>query len=282
MNTIPLGPLAMPTTIVMLAASVLVAVLVARHMAGAARTSATDRVMTCVICAAIGARAVFVMRYWTQYAGAPWSMLDIRDGGFDWRGALGGGAVCAAYFAWRLPALRRALAASVIAGVVSFGAFRGLASLLNLPAFTRPTTTLARLDDHTTSLTALAKTQPAAPMVVNLWATWCPPCRAELPMLVAAQRTHPDVLFVFVDEGETPSAVRQYLAAHQLQPNNLLLDGTQALANATRTRGFPSTYFFAPDGRLVTSHIGMLSPATLARALDQLKEEPTSALVQEQ
>lgn len=89
-------------------------------------------------------------------------------------------------------------------------------------------------------------------------------------MLVAAQRLHRDVVFVFVDEGEALATVRDYLKAQSLAPGNLLLDGNQRLAQATNTRGFPSTFFFAADGRLVAQHLGMLSPATLARALEQL------------
>ena len=45
------------------------------------------------------------------------------------------------------------------------------------------------------------------PSVVNLWATWCGPCRAEMPTLAAAQKNTPDVIFVFVNQGESQATV---------------------------------------------------------------------------
>src|SRR3546814_20828824 len=42
------------------------------------------------------------------------------------------------------------------------------------------------------------------PRVVNLWATWCPPCRREMPVLAEAARDAEDVEFLFVNQGEGP------------------------------------------------------------------------------
>ncbi|HKU68544.1 MAG TPA: TlpA disulfide reductase family protein [Candidatus Baltobacteraceae bacterium] len=46
---------------------------------------------------------------------------------------------------------------------------------------------------------------------INVFATWCPPCQSEIPRLVEAARRHPDVRFVFVDEQESPSAVKRFV-----------------------------------------------------------------------
>src|SRR3546814_7473677 len=62
------------------------------------------------------------------------------------------------------------------------------------------------------------------PMVVNLWATWCPPCRREMPVLAKAQEERGDVTFVFVNQGESESEIRDYLRESHLQLSNVLLD----------------------------------------------------------
>ncbi len=46
---------------------------------------------------------------------------------------------------------------------------------------------------------------------INVFATWCPPCQSEIPRLVQAARQHPDVRFIFVDEQESPSAVKRFI-----------------------------------------------------------------------
>ena len=46
---------------------------------------------------------------------------------------------------------------------------------------------------------------------INVFATWCPPCQSELPRLVRAAREHPGVRFIFVDEQESPSAVKRFV-----------------------------------------------------------------------
>jgi thiol-disulfide isomerase/thioredoxin len=46
---------------------------------------------------------------------------------------------------------------------------------------------------------------------INVFATWCPPCQSEIPRLLQAAREHPDVRFIFVDEQESPSAVKRFV-----------------------------------------------------------------------
>jgi cytochrome c biogenesis protein CcmG, thiol:disulfide interchange protein DsbE len=46
---------------------------------------------------------------------------------------------------------------------------------------------------------------------INVFATWCPPCQSEIPRLVQAARQHPNVRFIFVDEQESPSAVKRFV-----------------------------------------------------------------------
>jgi thiol-disulfide isomerase/thioredoxin len=59
------------------------------------------------------------------------------------------------------------------------------------------------------------------PAVLNLWATWCGPCRVEMPVLATAQRDSRDVAFIFVNQGEAPETVRAWLAREGLALENV-------------------------------------------------------------
>ena len=108
------------------------------------------------------------------------------------------------------------------------------------------------------------------PTVVNLWATWCPPCQREMPVLHAAQRSRPDVNFVFLNQGESAQQVAAYLGKSGLALRNVLLDGRGEAGAALGHRALPTTLFFDSRGRLVDTRVGELSEATLAERLASL------------
>ncbi|MBE0625670.1 MAG: TlpA family protein disulfide reductase [Burkholderiales bacterium] len=128
-----------------------------------------------------------------------------------------------------------------------------------------PLTTLA---GKTTDLPSLAAGKP---VVVNLWATWCPPCRLELPYLAAAQRQEPGISFVFVDQGEDAVTVERFLGGAHLGIDNVLLDTGTRLGREIGSTALPVTLFFDASGRMVDSHVGALSPTLLAGKLSRLR-----------
>jgi thiol-disulfide isomerase/thioredoxin len=109
------------------------------------------------------------------------------------------------------------------------------------------------------------------PLVVNLWATWCPPCRSEMPLLEAAQVQVSGVNFVFANQGEYAPTVQKYLAASQLGLANVLLDPGKKLGQHLGSMALPTTLFFDASGQLVDTHIGALSSASLASKLNKLQ-----------
>jgi thiol-disulfide isomerase/thioredoxin len=157
-------------------------------------------------------------------------------------------------------ALRLAAGALALAGV-----FFALRLIDNTMLPKAPLTTLA---GRTTDLPTLTAGKPA---VVNLWATWCPPCRLELPFLAAAQGQEPGINFVFVDQGEDLATVERYLGSVGLNLANVMLDTGNRLGREIGTSALPITLFYDAGGRMVDTHAGALSPAMLARKLTQLR-----------
>ena len=105
------------------------------------------------------------------------------------------------------------------------------------------------------------------PLLVNFWATWCGPCRSELPMLVEAQRRMPQLRFVFADQGEDAATVADYLRRERLAPQLVLIDGKLDLSARYGVHGYPTTLFLDANGILRDQHMGELSRATLADRL---------------
>jgi thiol-disulfide isomerase/thioredoxin len=104
------------------------------------------------------------------------------------------------------------------------------------------------------------------PLVVNVWASWCDPCRRETPMLVDAARAHPDVQFVGVDVLDSRSGARRFLAEHGV-PYPSLFDVPGAVMTDLGGLGPPLTAFYAADGTQVDVVRGALSSSDLDRGL---------------
>ena len=123
-------------------------------------------------------------------------------------------------------------------------------------------------------LPELTFSQLAAPtdgraMVINMWATWCPPCQREMPALARAQALHPNVKFVFVNEGESLDVVRKYLRLIPFHLDHVLVDDGNLLGKAMDSNALPMTLVYGADGRLAYSHQGLISEAVLSMQLER-------------
>lgn len=274
--SISLGPLALSLDQLWLLLALIVALIAGRLASRGRDPKPTDALFTLVLVGLVAARVAFVLRYWLQYADHPLGMIDIRDGGFDFVGGLVGMAIYAIFKLWRQPALRRPLGVAILAGALVWGATGGALGLIGSSQPGRPDVALSTLGGQSTSLDTIAAAHPQQPMVVNLWASWCPPCRAEMPMLADAQAHHADVTFVFANQGESADTAREFLSSESLAMDNVLLDPDRRLARSVGTQAYPTTLFYDAAGRLVDRHMGMLSRATLARSLQRIDPEETS------
>ena len=209
------------------------------------------------------ARVAFVLRWWPQYAQEPWGILNVRDGGFDVLVGVLALLLAGILLGWRRPALRRPLAAVLVVGVLAWGFGRLTARALDSARQPLPEVALQDLQGRPVAMRELR----GKPVVINLWATWCAPCRREMPMLARAQRAMPQIRFVFVDQGESIAAVQRYLRLERLALDGVLLDPHMDVSAWYGARGYPTTLFVDAGGVLRDTQVGELSPATLAAHL---------------
>lgn len=267
MSDFTLGPLSVPATPLAACLAILLGILVATRIAARSGIKVEPRLWLLVAAAVLTARAAFVIRYWHFYMEDPLRMLDLRDGGLKPVAGVAAALALAGWLAWRDRRAGKALLAGVlIASLVWTAGFAAL-TFASPEKQTLPKLVLSDLEGREVPMPSFK----GQPLVVNLWATWCPPCRREMPELARAQRTHRDVRFLFVNQGETPGDIRAYLQTQGIEIENVLLDRTGRLAKATGSPGMPTTLFFDARGVLAERRLGQMSAATVAQALEPLR-----------
>lgn len=95
------------------------------------------------------------------------------------------------------------------------------------------------------------------PVIVNFWATWCPPCRAEMPSMERAwQKIESEgIVMVGINVGEDFDTVFGFTA--EIDVNfPLLLDKDSSATKKWPIRGLPTTYVINPDGEIVYQALG--------------------------
>lgn len=267
MMSVALGPLALPVGPVLLIASFAAGALLARRLAGPNQAVAASAVAWQSLWIGLAAaRLAFVLANASAYGATPWDLLDLRDGGWQPGAGIAAGAAWAALQAGRRPALRRALAGGAMALIGTAVALGALLGVTDTPQLTA----LQFTDLKTGQPTDLDAARRGRPAVVNLWASWCGPCRAEMPVLADAQRRQQAVAIVFVNAGESAETVQSYLQRERLVLDAVLLDADSRLSRAAGSRGLPTTLFVDARGQAVEAHFGVLSAAALQARIDSL------------
>ncbi|VVE53671.1 TlpA disulfide reductase family protein [Pandoraea anhela] len=270
---IGLGPFPMKTAALVSAAVLawIVARYVLRSADAASRRAAASVLFDALALGLLTARVVYVLRWWPDYAAAPASIIAIGDGGFDvWAGILA--ALAWAYWRTRQrPAQRRPMFAGMAVGLAIWGVMQvGLTFMLR-EAPPLPTLTLTDIAGRPVPL----ERYRGKPIVMNLWASWCPPCRREMPVLAQAQADYPEVRFLMINQGEAAPTVETFVKSQGLAFDHLLLDPESQTMRAAETRALPTTLYFDTNGRLVDAHLGELTAARLRDTLHgRLKQTP--------
>ena len=208
----------------------------------------------------------FVILHWESYSQAPLDALKLWQPGFNALGGLVAGLI------WTAWALRERLLAMLGGLAMTVGAASLWLVLVTLaplgPTFavaSVPDITLEDLDGNPVNLAAL-DTQGNL-LMVNLWATWCPPCLREMPLLEAADQRE-GVSVVVVNQGEDLLPIVRYLDEQQLVFRHALRDPRQQLMAEFAAPGLPTTVLFDAQGRTLDVHVGELTRAHLERWLN--------------
>ena len=102
-------------------------------------------------------------------------------------------------------------------------------------------------------------------IAVNFWATWCPPCRQEMPDLDAYYRAHlldHDFILVAINDGEDPQVARAFIEQNGFS-FPALVDPTSTITISQGINGLPTTLIVDPTGQIIYRHSGIITPDIL-------------------
>lgn len=217
-----------------------------------------------VIIGVLAARLAFVVQNYPAYLAEPWSILAVWQGGFTaWAGVLAAAGVILVGGKGQRYAVVLAAGAGLLFAIYQFA----------ILAFESRERTPFPLDIQIETLerTPLQLESLAGrPFVVNLWASWCGPCRREMPMLVeVAERSAVPVLLI--NQGEDVSVIRKFLEREGIRSGMILLDPDQSLSAAAGSRALPATFFVGADGMIHKIHVGEISRAALTNGIREIE-----------
>src|SRR5512140_2730147 len=136
------------------------------------------------------------------------------------------------------------------------------------------------LKSYDGKIVELAKLQGKV-VIVNFWATWCPPCRAEIPDLVALQEKYKDTLQIIgisEDEGGV-EGVRRFVDEHRMNyPVAMLTPEIEKLFPGVSA--LPTSFILDREARVVQKHVGMLTARTTEFETRHLAGLPVDAAIE--
>lgn len=258
---IQLGPVAMATerllAVVAIWAFLAMAGVIATRMNGQASKAGWVALLMGLIAGRIGFVAINLEAFRIE----PWTVLAVWQGGFSgWLGAIA--AIITIFIMLGRKPAGVALAATVVCLMLAHIG----ASMLLAPQV-RPMPRLA-VEDIAGNRVEFGGA--GRPMVINLWATWCPPCLREMPMLIDVARTA-QVPVLLVNQGEDAADVRAFLTRQGFADEAILLDGNAALGRAVGSSALPTTLFVNAAGDVVELHAGEISRAALTAEIRDLQ-----------
>ncbi len=145
-----------------------------------------------------------------------------------------------------------------------------LADPAPLPDHPAPDLALSQLDDTPVTLRDLK----GQLVLINIWATWCPPCRAEMPAIQQAYAAYRDRGFMVlaVNQREDATAITPFLEQHGLT-FPILLDRDGQASATYQASALPSSFFIDRRGVIRAVYRGPMPPRMIAGIVEQLLQE---------
>lgn len=262
MSAVQIGPLlfdgARFAAIVAALAFAVVAGLLAR------RRGVDVPVFALIVAWVVAARIGFVAANWETFAQHPPDAFALWQGGFSVRA----GTIGFVFVAVLAALTRPRIVGPVVAGTA-------MAALVGAVApFLIPSEGGGRLPDTPFSSyegpPVVLADRGGQGLAVNLWATWCPPCRREMPMMMDVAGRAEGVDVVFANQAETPPQIAAFLEDMGLSGDGVILDPEGDLLGGLGAMGLPTTLFFDASGSLVAAHTGEISRAAFTSRLQDL------------
>jgi thiol-disulfide isomerase/thioredoxin len=267
-NAMVVGPFVLPYSLLLAFAAGASTLYVGNRSGRKAGIDVESVLWSTLLVGLVVARLAFVWEFRSAYFASPLGVLDIRDGGWNPTAGFVGAWLFALSRRERIPGLQKPLRSALLVGTMVWAVGTVALSVRPDTGQELPALRLTSLDGRPIDLAEFK----GKPTVVNLWATWCPPCVREMPVLHQAQIDRPGVNFVFLNQGESADKVGVWLQARNLPMRNVLMDANWQAAAAFKQRALPTTLFFDAKGRLVSTRVGELSAATLTERLQALTQ----------
>lgn len=142
------------------------------------------------------------------------------------------------------------------------------------PRISAPDLTLVDMEGRTASLSKLK----GRVVVINFWATWCPPCRREFPSMerLRQKMSGKPVEILAVNEGEDASVIETFLSTLDIQPGfPILLDRDGMAMGFWPVRGLPTTFIIDKRGRMAYRAVGgrEFDHPDIVKRISQLQKE---------
>ena len=154
-------------------------------------------------------------------------------------------------------------------------AFAGRGGKAVPPGSPAPDIAVPDLDGRIVSLSGFV----GRPVWINVWATWCPPCRAELPDIATIQQEFVSspatsaLAVMLVSVGEANDVVRRFVDSTRF-PLPVLVDPEYRITESYRISGLPTHFFVGADGTLRDYAIGGLKPRGMRSRVERLVTPP--------